>query len=171
MPTPQQNHPILLALGRSRDAIRGTWQRWSLGIPVWWSWGKAGVEETSNPGFFGWILFVPTENDLKIGFFVFFGKCTHPENWHDKWKTNHLKMYVLLKHGDFPASHVTFRGGLFFKVGILSLMFKGDWRHAHVRCWPQPSGMEIFADFFGVEDQFINFFWGFFEASLKMMWV
>ena len=30
------------------------------------------------------------------------------QNKYDKGKTNHLKMYFLLKNGDFPASHVTF---------------------------------------------------------------
>ena len=42
--------------------------------------GKLGWKRRRTLGFFGWILFVPTENDLKIGVFVFFWKCTHPQN-------------------------------------------------------------------------------------------
>ena len=33
-----------------------------------------------------------------------------PGNYHDKWKTNHLKMYLLLKMGNFQPVMLVFRG-------------------------------------------------------------
>ena len=49
-----------------------------------------------------------------------FGGCTDNET------TNHLKMYPLLKNGDFPASHVSFLRSTPWKTSVSSK--KSGWK-------------------------------------------
>ena len=82
--------------------------------PVEYNWGFIGCEKTPS-----------METEVEHGLFL---RGVHPPKltWH--WKNNQLKMYLLLKKGDFPASHVSFPGTSFlwnWNIASCSSIFTG----------------------------------------------